>query len=171
MAIITRSTIDLVRQKKLLLERVKRNMSRALKTAEGEIIKRTQSGKEINGGSFAKYDPDYAEWKSGGKGAGANRWAKYMTAVQKKKVGLRKLKITNPGAPGVSDTVNLTLSGKMLQSMTSDVTIEGAEVIGRIYFNTPDGANKARWNDPKRPFFGLSKEQKRAIFNAIRQTE
>ena len=45
-------------------DRQKVTLARAMEEAAGEIVKRTQSGRGVEGGGFAKYTPEYAAFKA-----------------------------------------------------------------------------------------------------------
>lgn len=138
------STFKPSEKKRRLLENLKARMSRAIQKSEREIIKRTQSGKEINGAAFKPYSPEYKK--------------------QKNSRGKKR----RQDALGRGDVVNLTLTGNMLQAITHTVDVEGNAVIGKIYFNGEFEAKKARWNMVKRPFFGLSKSQMKYILTQLK---
>lgn len=55
--------------------------------------------------------------------------------------------------------VDLTFSGDMLNAITTEVREEPGKTVGTIFFNSAREAGKARGNQEKRRFFGLSDEQ------------
>ncbi len=142
--VTVKTTFKPSEKKRELLENLKKRMSQAIQKSEREIIKRTQSGKEIEGAAFEPYCDKYREWKNS---AGKKR---------------------RQAALGRGDTVNLTLTGDMLRAITHTVDVEGNAVIGKIYFNGEFEAKKARWNMVKRPFFGLSKSQMKYILTQLK---
>lgn len=67
---------------------------------------------------------------------------------------------------GRSTSPDLTRTGKMLQSIATDVIEEANQIIARIFFNSPDEAEKARWNQEgsrARLFFGLAKSDRELV--------
>lgn len=155
-----RSTVNLGRFKKAFFEEKQRKLGQALQLKASEIVKRTQGGHDIGGGAFKDYDPDYRDWKTGNKkSSAAKKWRKFMSAVG----GRSRIP-----AAGRSGTPDLTLSGRMLGSVQATVTIEGDQIKGKIFVPAGEEAQKARWNMVKRPFFGLSDTQKRAILNQLK---
>jgi len=63
---------------------------------------------------------------------------------------------------------DLTFSGAMLRAIQFSVKRTANAIIGRIYFNSAKEANKARGNQEKRPFFGLSKEERDLVIDIVR---
>jgi len=63
---------------------------------------------------------------------------------------------------------DLTRTGQMLGSMTTEVKQKGSQLIGRIFFSNTKAAKKARGNLEYRKFFGLSAKRKREIIQEIR---
>jgi phage gpG-like protein len=59
---------------------------------------------------------------------------------------------------------NLLFTGEMLGSMT----FMGGKGYAKIKFSRATEANKAAWNQKKRPFFGLNAEDKRELMKFIR---
>lgn len=113
-----------------------RRLEILLEQEAGEIVQRTQSGKNINGGGFTKYSAGYAEYKS--------------------KKGRR------------ASPPDLTFTGNMLKSIRSTVTVSASIITGFISL-LPSQAIKAFANQVlnKRPFFGLSNEQKQRIVKGL----
>jgi hypothetical protein len=124
-------------------------LATALEVEIGAIVKRTQRGQDVDNAGFRRYSEPYRKWKAGE--------TKGKTA--------RKLRKRRPDAAGVTDTVNLTLSGLMLKSITSTVARVGSYLEGKIfitggsYAGGPRVEDVARWNNATRKFFGLSREQ------------
>lgn len=69
------------------------------------------------------------------------------------------------GRKGVPD---LTFTGRMLSSITSDVQRIGREIIGRIFFSSVKEAQKARGNQQTRRFFALSRQQVERLVNLLK---
>jgi hypothetical protein len=109
---------------------------------EGEIIARTQSGRSITGSGFRAYSKGYAKRKGEKTGS------------------------TKPNLVGIGDKKHT--GGLMLQSIRSSVKVSGNIITGIISF-LPSQAIKAFVNQVlyKRPFFGLSKEQKQRIVKGL----
>lgn len=68
---------------------------------------------------------------------------------------------------GRTGDVDLTFSGKMLQSIQSKIKRTTSAIIGTIYFNGSKEAAKARGNLRYREFFGLSTKQVDEISKAL----
>lgn len=68
------------------------------------------------------------------------------------------------------DRVDLTFSGAMFKSLSVRFEEQTYKLSATIYFNSPEQAQKAKWNhvDHRRPFFGLSAEQKQSIVRQVR---
>lgn len=65
---------------------------------------------------------------------------------------------------------NLTVKGRMLGSMDYEVTRQGWEILGRIFFRGARQGGKAQANiDLGRKFFGLSKRRAQQIINSIQE--
>lgn len=154
-----RNSVKVKRWAEQMKAQQKKKLGRAIEQAAREIVERTQSGKTIEGGAMKQYHPDYRDWKMGIKSKGSNRWSSFM-----KKVGGRS-KLPKAGRSG---EVNLTLSGRMLTNIRVQVFERGNSIIGRIFFPSQEAANKAAWNQPKRPFFGLSRKQREDIINKLK---
>jgi len=100
---------------------------------------RTRKGKDVNGHTFDKYTDNYIAWKS--KHGGTKNGGKQ----------------TSPP--------NLTLNSHMLNSMTHDTYAGGVKIV----FNSDDELKKAVHNQKTRPFFGLSKANRRMIFKLLQK--
>lgn len=70
---------------------------------------------------------------------------------------------------GRRGTPDLTFTGNMLRSITSSVEVTTAKLIGRIFFSSAKEAEKAGFNQQKRQFFGLSKEQLQRIKQRLKE--
>jgi hypothetical protein len=72
---------------------------------------------------------------------------------------------------GRSTRPDLTRTGKMLQSIVTDVQELASRVVARIFFNSPAEAEKARWNQEgqgARQFFGLSKNDRELVRRKVK---
>lgn len=96
------------------------------------MIERTQQQKGIEGGRFKQLTKAYARYKARPKRDGT------------------------PRRPPVPD---LTLTGKMLQSIQSKVEETPDALIGIVYFDSTAEAEKARGNSRLRKFFGFARKQ------------
>jgi phage gpG-like protein len=67
--------------------------------------------------------------------------------------------------------VDLTFTGNMLNAITSKVEKFADKIVGTIFFNSAREAAKARGNQDKRPFFGLSEEQVQRITEKLRDAK
>lgn len=63
---------------------------------------------------------------------------------------------------------NLMYTGNMLASIATKVTRTLETVLGTIFFNSTREALKARGNQEKRRFFGLSEEQVKRLTDKLR---
>ena len=110
------------------------------------ILKRTEDGEGVNG-SFPSYSGSLTKgfWKGdkNKRGSGYLAYRKY------------ELKKTDPS------TVNLNATGQMLRSMQ---VRQANSRTAEIYFDNPEAAKKAAFNDRTRPFFGFNaKEEDRLV--------
>lgn len=64
--------------------------------------------------------------------------------------------------------VDLTFTGNMLNSISTKIVRTLETVIGTIFFNSTTEGLKARGNQEKRRFFGLSEEQVKRITEKLR---
>jgi len=126
----------------LFQNRFRGNINRALdvvaQVATKRIEERTDDGKEINGSSFARYTPEYEIFKRKAQG-----------------VNFRG--------------VNLQLTNDMLRSMTNTRPQNGKV---RIFFAGKgeakiSNAEKAAYNQVKRPFFGLNRKDQKVLRNVF----
>lgn len=126
-------------------------MDREMQIAVGEIIERTQSGKTPEGGAMKAYSAKYRKYKDN-KGTKQNR---------------------NLSSRGGS--VNLTLSGQLLEAINSLVRVQANTITGIIYFNAArspgsiTNSGLAQALEKLRPFFALSKKQIDQIVNALKK--
>lgn len=60
---------------------------------------------------------------------------------------------------GRRTTPDLTFTGHMLGSLTTKIINQGAYLLGQIFFSSSREADKAKYNQKSREFFGLSKQQ------------
>ena len=60
---------------------------------------------------------------------------------------------------GRNRTPDLTLTGLMLAAIRHRVVRRASDLLGEVYFNSTEAAQKARFNQATRRFFGFSKEQ------------
>ena len=134
-----------------------KELERQLEQAIGQIVSRTQSGKDINGQPFKPYTREYKNYKNG------------LTPSGKPtdKLTKRRRQRLAAGILARGDVENLTYTGRMLQGIRSKVTASANQLIGRLFF-LPTEADKARGNQKLRPFFGLSDSQVAQIMDAIR---
>ena len=146
---------------KLIAERQKK-FERAMEEAAREIVERTQSGKDYQDRAFKKYSDSYAAWKTGFTRSGKRRREKIKSGKRAGKMRYAKI---NFGAGG---NVNLTLTGRMLQNVTTTFWRTATELIGRITFSSQLEANKARGNMATRKFFALSRKQIESITNKLK---
>lgn len=64
--------------------------------------------------------------------------------------------------------VNLTQTGKMLGAASKiKITKTNNQLIGTIGFTNSEDAKKGKWNQEKRPWFGLSNQQKTRIIRRL----
>lgn len=156
---------------------LRKELGKALVDEEFEIQDRTRSGRDANERPFAPYSPSYALQKArGGRGVDAGRTSPGKRKIATKSYGKR--------AP-VNLTVDLTLTGNMLQSTKTRVEDTGDSLVGTIDFNdtasVPRGGkkaarakDKARWANngttkaPKRKFFAFSKKQRERVVARLR---
>ncbi len=134
-----------------------RELERQLEQAIGQIITRTQSGKDANDQPFKPYTSEYKNYKNGLTPSGKPTDRLTKTRRQKQAAGILPR----------GETVNLTYTGRMLQGIRSKVTANASQLIGKLFF-LPTEAAKARGNQKLRPFFGLSDSQVVQIMDAIR---
>lgn len=66
-------------------------------------------------------------------------------------------------------SVNLTLEGHMLSSMTTSVEVTPTSYIGKVFFSSALEAAKASGNMLTRKFFAFSEDQFRRLSEAIQQ--
>jgi hypothetical protein len=64
--------------------------------------------------------------------------------------------------------VDLTFTGNMLNAITVKVVRTLETIVGTIFFNSTTEALKARGNQEKRRFFGLSEEQVKRLTDKLR---
>jgi hypothetical protein len=123
---------------KARLSRIESNFRTAVEGAKDGIRIRTQGGFDIESNLFKDY---------------SKSWAKKRLRAGK----------------GI-DRVDLTFSGDMFNSLSVRFEEQTYKLSATIYFKSPEQAQKAKWNqvDHKRPFFGLSVEQKRSIIKQVR---
>lgn len=133
---------------------VEKAFSATLEELLGDIIERTQSGKDYRGRSFKAYSKSYKAWKNGEDSEGRTS-AKREAARAKGKVAR-------------GSTPNLTLTGAMLDSLRSKVQKAKGKLIGTL-FVLPSEANKAKRNQKTRPFFGLSDKQIKQLRDVIKE--
>lgn len=67
-----------------------------------------------------------------------------------------------------STPVDLTFAGNMLAAITTKFERTRDKIVGRIFFNSAREATKARGNQEKRPFFGLSDEQVKRVIEKLK---
>src|ERR1700752_5174468 len=84
-----------------------------------------------------------------GQDVDGNSFAPYSKQYAKHRA--RKGRNTTP--------VDLTFTGNMLSAISTEGAEEGGATVGKLSFNSAREAVKARGNQEKRPFFGLSDEQ------------
>lgn len=133
-------------------------LERRLEEAIGEIVTRTQSGKGVNGEPLKPYTREWRNIKNGLTPSG-----KPTSKLTKRRRNRR-----SSGIQARGDTVNLTYTAKMLQSIRAKVSSTADKLIGRLFF-LPSQAGKAKGNHEKRPFFGLSDSQIAKIMAAIKE--
>lgn len=63
---------------------------------------------------------------------------------------------------------DLTFTGAMLRAIQFSIKRTATAIIGRIYFQSAKEADKARGNQEKRPFFGLSAKEQDLIINTVK---
>ena len=120
------------------LARIKDNFRSAVEEAKDGIRTRTQTGVDIESNTFRKY---------------SKSWARKRQAAGK----------------GI-DRVDLTFSGAMFNSLSVRFEEQTYVLSATIFFKSPEQAQKAKWNqvDHKRPFFGLSAEQRKLILAKVK---
>lgn len=109
------------------------------------ILDRTEKGKQIGGGAFKPYSPEYARSKSSG-------WPRTKT---------RRAFSGDP-----SGDVNLMVSGNMLSSISQRRVKKG---VREIYFTRATAARKAFFNNKSRPFFGFSQKEVNRLSNVFKK--
>lgn len=128
------------------IEIISEAMATEMKRRESAIKNATGRGKDYLGNDFKPYTAEYREFKNN---LGTKR------NVKKQARG---------------ETVNLRLSGDMLQSISSSVVVQGSQVTGIIQ-PTADQAIKAKANNETRPFLALSPDAidkvRKAIIKAL----
>lgn len=148
-----RKNFDLKQIAEQKIERTHRELEKELEGAIREIVRRTQSGQDMDNRQFADYTDEYKAWKQGFTKSGKLR----SRGGRAKRAEFRKV-----------GTVNLTYSGDMLAAINSKVERVGNDLLGILFFNNPNDAAKARGNMEKRKFFGLSKEQIERLIQKMR---
>ena len=131
------------------LNRYERNLRRAAPRTVNTIRRRTLSGLDANGRPFRRYSPEYARTKAGLGGVG----------------GVGGFNLSRP---------NLSLSGQMLQSITSAVSRVNNTLKLRLGFQGSRNARLALYHQtgdgvPQRKFFGLTPREKANLTNLIKQ--
>jgi hypothetical protein len=130
-----------------VMVRMERELKRQMEFKAGEIVERTTAGKSVEGQTFR----DYSGLGKGkdGKNIGYARWRQE-----------RGYQVKPP---------NITVTGHMLESLTSNVTRIAGGLLGTIKPTGPDAANLVRWNQALRDFFRLSKKQLSEITKALQR--
>lgn len=113
------------------------------------IIKRTQSGQDIDFAPFKPYSAAYKKWKEGHTASG-------------KRLATKR----NPLKAAVTSVVNLTLTGNMLKSLRTRVRPTDYGIQGEIFLMGRE-ADKGRWNQRLRKWFGFDREQLKRIVNRL----
>lgn len=159
--------------KKIATDRIttlERTMGRLLEEEIGQIVKRTQGGKDKDLKSFAPYTPGYAKLKYTGKSGGNS----------KNRGGFLKSddKSSIKGAYSNFGKVDLTFTGQLLQAIRSKVKRIGTVVEGTIYFlagrqnrskSKATNFDIARGLSKKREFFGLDPIQRKRIIEKLQK--
>lgn len=118
------------------LKAIDQRFEQVLSDEATQIELRTLRGVDVNGNTFAPYEPKYA-----------------------KKRGDEGRRVSPP---------NLLVTGNMLNAITTKVVRTLETVLGTIFFNSTQEALKARGNQQKRRFFGLSEEQVKRLTDKLR---
>jgi phage gpG-like protein len=137
MGIEVTNNVDLRKQLQARKDRIERELSVAIQEEAQEIIDQTQKGIGYDGRPFSSY-------------------AEYDPKYLEYKV-----------SKGRKGNIDLTFSGRMLNSITTKVEQLGSLLRGIIYVPA-DQAAKARGNMRTRKFFGLSKEARERITERLR---
>jgi len=132
-----------------------RAFARALELESTRIIQRTQGGEDAEGKRFRPYSEKYRQAKEFATGRGST--PDLVGFNYKRKDGKPSRRRSAKGQPG-----------SMLASIRSKVARVGAQVVGTIFFSSPDQAAKARGNQVLRNFFNLSREQINKIIRSIK---
>ena len=128
------------------LNRTEKNMGVALSDHITTIVQNATSGRDIEGKAFAPYSKGYQK---------------------------RRAKA------GFSTRPNLTVTGNMLQAIDSRVRRVGDKIVGEIFFRgtssasrlgkgSASAADKARWNQKLRNFFGITTKQASRLLETLR---
>ena len=140
MAITVKNNTNLVVKLKKITDQMAIDLQTELLDAATEIRVRTAGGRGIEGGGFKAYEESTKRAKLG-KG---NKGSRQITPV------------------------NLTQSGDMLESASLvKITKTNNQLIGTIGFTNSEDAKKGKWNQEKRPWFGLSNQQKTRIIRRL----
>ena len=139
------------------LEKAKAKLGVAVSDEATRIVRRTRAGLDVDGKQFAPYTPPYNRFK------GKNR-SGIVTRTGKAGKNARQVKGDFSVTP---QPVDLTLSGNMLAAIQTKVEDTSTGATATIFFNSAQEALKARGNQNKRQFFGLSDEQVQRIKHAI----
>lgn len=142
------TTLDLERAKREALDRLRREGERAISDEVTALQLRTQAGLDIDGRPFVPYSPEYREAKQKYSGRGS------------------KPDLISFNVPGSKQR---NRPGSMLANITHTLEQVGSELIGKVFFASTAEAQKARYNQTTRRFFGFSEEQVRRIQERLRK--
>ena len=79
-----KNNVNIKRWMTSLKEQQKKKLERAMEEAAREIVQRTQGGREIEGGAFKDYSPEYKDFKMGVVSKNTAKWSRFMKAVKGK---------------------------------------------------------------------------------------
>lgn len=132
MSITFKANINIPQRLKAKTDQFKENFGEAMRERMTAIKARISKGEGPNG-KLAPYSASYKKFK-----------AEYGS-----------------GGRDVN-TVNMRLSGNMMDSMITEVVKTADGAVGLIKFGGSE-VNKAKWNQDKRPFFGLNEDDIKRI--------
>ncbi|TXH14436.1 MAG: hypothetical protein E6R03_09235 [Hyphomicrobiaceae bacterium] len=137
--------IKLVKEK---LDEAKARLKGALDDEVTRMVRRTRSGKDVDGQDFAAYTEAYNKRK-------ASLRSGFITRTGKKGKNSAQVKGVYSAT---KQPVDLTLSGNMLASIQTKVEDTPTGAVGTVFFNSAIEAAKAQGNQKKRRFFGFAEE-------------
>ncbi len=153
MTIEVKNADAIIRVVKERLEKAKANFKEAVDDEVLRMIRRTQSGQDVNGQTFTPYTPAYNKRKASLKSGFTTRTGKR---------GRNAKQVKGPfSAPPLK--VDLTLSGNMLAAIQTKVEDTNEGTVATVFFNSALEAAKAQGNQRRRRFFGFAAEQIKRI--------